>query len=62
MRSGSQKCFIFFHLYGYKNLEIFQIIMAPKRRYFTATTKPKFSWIGEEIPPPPHMGSNAIFN
>ena len=35
--------------------------MAPKRRYFTATTKPKFSWIGDEIQPPPHMGSNVIF-
>ena len=35
--------------------------MAPKRRYFTETTKPKFSWIGDEIQPPPHMGSNVIF-
>ena len=54
-----QKCFI--NLLCIWKTKLFQIIMAPKRRYFTATTKPKFSWIGEEIQPPPHMGSNVIF-
>ncbi|XP_023339635.1 origin recognition complex subunit 1 [Eurytemora carolleeae] len=53
-----QKCFI--NLLCIWKTKLFQIIMAPKRRYFTATTKPKFSWIGEEIQPPPHMRKAAV--